>query len=131
MASASPAIVKVAAALLGMISLRTAIGAGSMVWRFGALGDAAFLFGVAACLFLVAVGIHRGRVDGLALGVAVLATIAARLMLDALPIIKYRLFEPVKWAPLVIAVAVGITALLLPLVPNARRWLTEPAPMNR
>ena len=114
-----------------MISLRTAFGAGNgkMVWRFGALGDAAFLFGVAACLFLVAVGIYRGRVDGLALGVAVLATIAARLMLDALPIIKYRLFEP--WAPLVIAVAVGITALLLPLVPNARRWLTEPAPVNR
>jgi hypothetical protein len=119
-------LVKVAAGLLAIVSLRAAAGAASMVSRFGALGDAAFFLGVAACLFLVAAGLYRGRVSGLALGVAALLTVAARLMLDAVPIIQYRLFTPVKLLPLGIATLTLLTGLLLPMVPSARRWLGEP-----
>ena len=122
MQSKSPALVKITAVLLGIISLRAAIGAFVMVWRFGALWDAAFFLGVAACLLIVALGIYRGRVDTLSLGVAALATITARLMLDAVPILKYSVAEPVRWVPLGIACATGVTGLLLAATPSARRW---------
>jgi hypothetical protein len=126
MGSTPPFLAKVAAALVGVIGLRVAVAAGFMVWRFGAVGDGIFLLGVAVCLVLVAHGLLRGRMHTLALAVAVLATAAARLMLDAVPIIKYRLLEPVRWIPLGMAVVVGLTALLLVIMPRVRSWLTAP-----
>lgn len=125
--SPSPSLVKVAAVVLAIISLRAAIGGVRMAWRFGALWDAAFFLGVASCLLLLALGMFRGRIQTLALSVAALFTIAARLMSDAVPILKYGFTDPVRWLPLTLGCTVGLTAFLLAMTPSVRRWFAEAA----
>jgi hypothetical protein len=122
MASKQPIAVKLAAGLLSISALRALIGGATMVWRFGALWDAAFFAGLASCLLLLALGVLRSKVNTLALSVAVLLTISAHLMSDAAPILKYGLAEPVRWLPMSLGCAVSVTALLLGVTPSVHRW---------